>query len=965
MDNQRNYRDTLNITLSDKDPGAFPQRGNLPAKEPEFQRRWMELDIYGKSLRRPAPRGTFVLHDGPPYSNGDIHLGHALNKVAKDITTRFRSMQGYCAPYVPGWDNHGLPIENAVAKAFLAKKETPDRVTLRRACRDYARQWIDTQRVQFKRLGIRGDWDKPYLTMNYEFEAKIVEVFGELAEHGFVYRGLRPVMWSAALQTALADAEIEYENHRSSSIYVRFPLLADPNNLFDSKNRGNERYGDVMGYAIIWTTTPWTIPANLAIAAHPNETYVFFDVDDDRYVVAEPLLELVLKVILPSERQTGQENLKDSVPVVRTVLGHELEGLVFKHPLFERESPILMAPYVTMDAGTGLVHTAPGHGKEDFETGQKYGLPVLNPVDESGRYTSEAGEYEGVSFAGLRVTTYANEKNKDSEANVALVAALEKSGNLLHHSHFEHSYPHGWRCHSPLIFRATVQWFMNIDHYGFRQRALDAIKDVTWFPKESVNRITTMVANRPDWCLSRQRSWGVGIPAFYCDGCGEYILKKETVAKVAALTRAEGSDAWYDKSPAEILGADYHCPHCDGGVDGLRKETDVLDVWFDSGSTNRAVLEDTDTWSELTWPADVYLEGGDQHRGWFNSSLMLALATKGKPPYKSVVTNGWTLDENGEAFSKSKGNGVNPLTVIEQSGADVLRCWVTSQDFMEDTRCGENLLKQIGEYYRRIRNTFRFLVNNLYDFNPETDAVPLQDMEEIDRWILAKLDQLVHNAVEMYEAYEYHRVFHAALQFCTTELSAFYLDVLKDRLYASGKTWQARRSAQTAMHRLAETLARLLAPILVHTAEEVWDYLTIPNKPESVHLADFPTAGTVDTELLARWETLLQVRDVVNKGIEEGKQSGAIGKPLESKVELTADESTYQALTPYLPVLPAVFVVSQVALNNGRSESGVMVSVSPAEGEKCARCWLIKTDVGAHSEHPALCGRCADAVTGQ
>lgn len=958
METKSNYRDTLNITLSDKDPGAFPQRGNLPAKEPEFQRRWQESDIYGKSLSKPAPRGTFVLHDGPPYSNGDIHLGHALNKIAKDITTRFRSMQGFCAPYVPGWDNHGLPIENAVAKAFLAKKETPDRVTLRRACRDYAREWIDTQREQFKRLGIRGDWDKPYLTMNYEFEAKIVEVFGELAEQGFVYRGLRPVMWSAALQTALADAEIEYEMHRSASIYVRFPLLSDPNGLFDPGS-----YPDASGYyAIIWTTTPWTIPANLAIAAHPNETYVVFDVNDARYLVAEPLLESVLKVLLPAETRAQHQHLRGAVQEIHTVLGHELEGLVFKHPLFDRESPLLMAPYVTMDTGTGLVHTAPGHGKEDFETGQKYGLPVLNPVDEYGRYTSDAGEYDGVKFEGLRVTTTAAKKHEDSEANVALVAALEKSGNLLAHSYFEHSYPHGWRCHSPLIFRATVQWFMNIDHDGFRQRALDAIQDVTWFPKESVNRITTMVANRPDWCLSRQRSWGVGIPAFYCDACGEYILQKETVAKVAAMTRAEGSDAWYAKSPAEILGADYQCPHCSAGVDGLRKETDVLDVWFDSGSTNRAVLEDTETWPELTNPADVYLEGGDQHRGWFNSSLMLALATKGKPPYKSVVTNGWTLDENGEAFSKSKGNGVNPLTVIQQSGADVLRCWVTSQDFMEDTRCGDNLLKQIGEYYRRVRNTFRFLINNLYDFDPETDAVPDADMEEMDRWIVAKLNQLVQVSTEWYEVYEYHRVFHAVHHFCATELSAFYLDVLKDRLYASGKTWQARRSAQTAMHRLSETLARLLAPILVHTAEEVWDYLKLPNKPESVHLADFPTVQPVDIELLAKWDVLLEVRDTVNKAIEEARQSGSIGKPLEAKVELTADEPTYQALTSYQSVLPAVFLVSQASIRNGRSDSGISVAVSPADGVKCARCWLIKTDVGVQSDHPELCGRCADAV---
>jgi len=959
MEPTRDYRATLNITLNDKDPGAFPQRGNLPAKEPEFQRRWLTMDLYAKSLSKPSPRGTFVLHDGPPYSNGNIHLGHALNKVAKDITCRFRSMQGYCAPYVPGWDNHGLPIENEVAKAFLAKKETPDKVTLRKACREYATNWVETQRQQFRRLGIRGDWDKPYLTMNYEFEAKIVEVFGELAEQGFIYRGLRPVMWSAVLETALADAEIEYEMHRSSSIYVRFPLKADPNGVFKT-----EAGGTANAYAIIWTTTPWTIPANLAIAAHPNEAYVTFDYEGNHYLIAEALLESVLKVIVPKDVQEINTDLSGLVSVTNRVLGHELEGLVFKHPLFDRESPLLMAPYVTMDTGTGLVHTAPGHGKEDFDTGRKYGLSVLNPVDEKGRYTAEAGEYDGVKFEGLRVTTFAGaKKNEDSPANVALVEALGKSGHLLRHSYIEHSYPHGWRCHSPLIFRATVQWFMNIDHDGFRQKALDAIQDVTWFPKESINRIHMMVANRPDWCLSRQRSWGVGIPAFYCDSCGEYILTQEAVAKVAAMTRAEGSDAWYAKTPAEILGADYVCPHCLGGAAGLRKETDVLDVWFDSGATHRAVLEDTETWPELTRPADVYLEGGDQHRGWFNSSLMLSLATTGKPPYKSVVTNGWTLDENGEAFSKSKGNGVNPLTVIEQSGADVLRCWVTSQNFMEDTRCGDNLLKQVGENYRRLRNTFRFLVNNLYDFDPSADSIPVAEMEEIDRWVLAKLNQLVQTATESYEVYEYHRVFHAALQFCTTELSAFYLDVLKDRLYASGKTWKVRRSAQTAMHEIAETMARLLAPILVHTCEEVWDYLKVPNKAESVHLAEFPTVGNIDMELLSKWEMLLRWRDEVNLALERARQDGRIGKPMEAKITLNLMPPSYDNLAPYIKILPSIFLVSQVEITKDTGGDVYNIGASLAEGVKCARCWLIKTDVGVNTDHSELCGRCAEAVS--
>src|SRR5579872_7417214 len=590
---RRDYRGTLNITLSDKDTGAFPQRGNLPAREPEIQRRWEALDLYRRTLDKPAPRGTFILHDGPPYSNGDIHLGHALNKVAKDIITRLRTMQGYSAPYVPGWDNHGMPIENAVAKAFRDKKQQPDRVTLRRACRESAEKWVAVQREQFKRLGVRGQWDDPYLTMSYDFEAKIVEVFGELAEQGFIYRGLKPVFWCATCETALADAEVEYEDHTSNSIYVRFPLIADPNGVFAEPYESGR--SGLTPYAVIWTTTPWTIPANLALAVHPDADYVVAEVDGSAYLVAEPLLKAVLAAVgsangapgeyrgstgaattdrsnTPGEEATGDAGIIRSPAqplapsrILRRVKGADLDGLVFRHPLFDRPSPVLLADYVTMDAGTGIVHTAPGHGKEDFETGARYGLEVLNPVDPSGRYTAAAGEFGGRSFAGLRVTTFGR-TDRDSEANIALVEALRESGSLLQAAKTSHSYPHCWRCHSPLIFRATVQWFMNIDHERdgttFRRQALDAISKVEWIPRESLNRITTMVANRPDWCVSRQRSWGVGIPAFYCGECGSHILTPESVAAVADLIRRESSDAWYEKSAAEILPASFTCPQC-------------------------------------------------------------------------------------------------------------------------------------------------------------------------------------------------------------------------------------------------------------------------------------------------------------------------------------------------------------------------------------------------------------------
>ncbi|HZP84465.1 MAG TPA: isoleucine--tRNA ligase [Chthonomonadaceae bacterium] len=955
---KRDYRGTLNITLSDKDPGAFPQRGNLPTREPEFQQRWEAMNLYRKSLDKPAPRGKFILHDGPPYSNGDIHLGHTLNKVAKDIVTRFRTMQGYQSPYVPGWDNHGMPIENAVARKFREQKKVVDRVTLRRACREYAEKWVEVQKQQFKRLGIRGDWDNPYLTMSKEFEAKIVEVFGELAALGFIYRGLKPVLWCATCETALADAEVEYEPHTSNSIYVRFPLWDDPMGVYNLPDAAPARAGDATEgsrcYAVIWTTTPWTIPANLAVAVHPDAEYAlvraFREDEPAYYLVAVPLVEATMQAIGAATYQT-----------LKTLPGVGLQGLVFRHPLFHRTSPVVLADYVTMDTGTGLVHTAPGHGKEDFETGLKYGLEILNPVDESGRYTAAAGEYDGQSFAGLHVTTV-GEKHKDSEADKAVMAALEKSGNLLNHTRFDHSYPHCWRCHSPLLFRATVQWFMNIDHDGFREKALKAIEEVQWFPAESINRIKSMVANRPDWCVSRQRSWGVGIPAFYCNSCGEHILTPESVGAVAALVRKEGSDAWYEQSPEEILPSGFACPNCKAAVTQLRKETDVLDVWFDSGSTHRAVLENQAQWPDLRWPAELYLEGGDQHRGWFNSSLMIAVATKGRAPYKSVVTNGWTLDEQGHAMHKSKGNVVNPLSVIEKYGADVLRWWVASTDFMEDVSLGENVLKQVGETYRRIRNTFRFLVNNLYDFDPAADAVPEAEMEELDRWALAQLNEVVKTAAAAYDVYEFHRVYHAVHNFCAVELSAFYLDVLKDRLYASAADWKARRSAQTAMHQIAETLARLLAPILVHTAEEVWDHLKLPSKAESVHLADLPTPGPTDTALLARWQTILDIRDSVNKALEEARQAGNIGNPLEAKVELHYRDEVYDLLKQYREQLPAAFTVSQVDLkqqHNGLPTGG---RVSRAEGVKCARCWLIKTDVGADVAYPDVCARCAAAI---
>ena len=672
------YKTTLNITLSDKDPGAMPQRANLPSREPAIQQYWDEIDLYRLSLEKDAPQGTFILHDGPPYSNGDIHLGHALNKIAKDIVVKYKTMAGFRSPYIPGWDNHGMPIENEVSREFRRKHQTPDRVTMRKACREYAARFVESQKMQFRRLGVRGDWDNPYLTMSTDFEARIVEVFGELAERGYIYRGLKPVLWCGFCETALADAEVEYESHVSKSIYVRFGVKEDPNGVFG-------RGGDPG--ILIWTTTPWTIPANMALAVHPDADYVVFEVESARFLVAEPLLGRVLRALYPPvEKDAPIERASDAdgplysyvynrsgehstlnAHLVRRLKGSEFEGVVGAHPLFDRESRVVFADYVTMEDGTGIVHTAPGHGKEDFETGVREGLEILCPVDSSGTYTAQAG----ARFQGARILS--------GEANDQVIDALREAGALLSLSDFEHSYPHCWRCHNPLLFRATVQWFMSIDHENHRQRALEAVENVNWYPPVSMNRIGSMVRNRPDWTLSRQRSWGVGIPAFYCKGCGKEVLSKEAIAAVADLVRREGSDAWYARAAAEILPPGFTCPDCGGRE--FDKETDILDVWFDSGSSHFAVLENREKWPELSWPADMYLEGSDQHRGWFMSSLMISTAMKGKAPYRQVLTHGFTVDGQGRKMSKSLGNTVSPQDVMNKLGADILRLWVASTDY--------------------------------------------------------------------------------------------------------------------------------------------------------------------------------------------------------------------------------------------------------------------------------------------
>ncbi len=923
----QNYRETLNLP---KDEHTIPMRANLPEQEPRWQAFWHEQDLYAQLLAKPAPNGDFILHDGPPYSNGNIHMGHALNKVLKDIIVRSYAMRGYRTPYVPGWDNHGMPIENAVSQQFLQQGKTPSKVELRQACRAYAQHFVEVQRKQFERLGLVGDWEHPYLTMDYAFEAGIVRIFGELVKRGYIYRDLRPVLWCPVCQTALAEAEVEYAPKVSDAIYVAFPVVRDPKGIF--ANAPNPAI-------LIWTTTPWTIPANLALAVHPELDYALVATDGKTWVLVRELVPATMETLGVKEYR-----------VLTTVKGSELEGVVARHPIFERESPVVLADYVLAEEGTGVVHTAPGHGAEDFYTGKRYGLPILCPVDERGVFTEEAGEFAGLPIA--------------PEGNRAVIRRLQEVGALLHYAPYHHNYPHCWRCDSPLLFRTTVQWFMNIDHMGHREKALRAIEGVRWIPEEGENRIKAMVANRPDWCLSRQRAWGVGIPAFYCEACDEVLLTPETIEAVAQKIEQEGSDVWFDKPADYFLPAGTRCAKC--GASQFRKETDVLDVWFDSGSTHRLVLE---TRPELRWPADLYIEGSDQHRGWFNASLMIAIGTKDAAPYRMVITHGFVLDGEGRKMSKSEGNVVDPLDVVQKMGADVLRLWVASTEYFEDVRLSDEILKYVADAYRQIRNTLRFIIGNLADFNPATDAVPYEQLHELDRWMLARLQEYVRYALQAYESFEYHRFYHETRRFCNVELSAFYLDVLKDRLYASAPDDPARRSAQTVLLELASVLTRLLAPILVHTAEEVWQRLPLPNKPASVHLAEFPTVREewLDKSLLERWERILEVREVVNRAVESAKNEKRVPNPQSAKVVVHAPGGLYALLsqypTPPTPdnLLARVFGVSQAEVVPA-SDEAIQVVVEPAPGNKCARCWLVLPEVGTRSDYPDLCERCAQVV---
>ncbi len=926
------FKKTVNLPKTD-----FPMKANLPIAEPKMLDEWEQTKLYHRirEARQGCPQ--YVLHDGPPYANGNIHLGTAFNKILKDFIVKSKSMAGFDAPYIPGWDCHGLPIEFKVDSELGKRKATMTLAGIRGACRAYAAKWVDIHRREFKRLGILGRWEDPYLTMSAEYESIIAQAFVDFLDQGYVYKGLKPVHWCIHDQTALAEAEVEYEDHSSPSIYVPFKLTSDPAAI-DSALAGKDVY------AVIWTTTPWTMPANLAIAFHPKYEYVGVDTPQGVMIVAEGMLG-------PVAEELGWDKT-----IVARFPGAVLEGAVFRHPFLERDSLGILADYVTLDAGTGAVHTAPGHGQEDFVSGQRYGLPVYCPVDAAGRFFNAEGAPGTLppEIIGLSVW----------QANPIIVGILKAHDALLGERKVDHSYPHCWRCHNATIFRATEQWFIGMERNNFRQNALEAIKRVKWHPAWGEERIGNMVASRPDWCISRQRAWGVPIIVFYCDRCTEPFTDKAVLNRVIALFREHTADVWYSKTAEELMGPGFQCAKC-GGT-SFRKETDILDVWFDSGSSHLAVLTAA---NGLPWPADLYLEGGDQYRGWFQSSLLIGVGLRGDSPYRASATHGWTLDSKGRAMSKSLGNNIEPEEIVKKFGADVLRLWVASVDFTEDVTLSDSILAQLSDAYRKIRNTFRWALGNLKGFDPVAGAVPLDELEPIDQWILLRTEDLVRRCLAHYEAFEFHKVYQAIYGFATTDLSAIYFDVSKDRLYTAGFKSASRRSAQTALHRIHDALVRLLAPILSFTCEEAWRYSNSSGSPSSVHIGVFPqpgelTAGLSDVHrsAAADWDRLLPIRDQVLKTLEAARQDKIIGAPLEASVALRADASLFPLLSQYEKHLPGLFIVSQVDLHEASAGSPLGVTVERARGEKCERCWKYVLDLGADPDMPTICGACAEAV---
>jgi len=931
-----NYKVTLNLPHTD-----FPMKANLANNEPVLLEKFKNLNLYEKIKAQSKGKPKYILHDGPPYANGDIHIGHALNKILKDIVIKYKNMQGFDAPYVPGWDCHGLPIEHQLLKELKISKNDIDQIDFRKKARDYSLKFVGIQRDQFKRLGIFGDWNSPYLTLNTDYEEQIIDSFIKLYQKGYIYKGLRPIHWCVSCETALAEAEVEYQDHSSPSIYVKFEIKSDLRQAFPNLPEGKN------ASFLIWTTTPWTLPANLAIAVKEDFSYVALEAGSNIYIIAKDLVKNVTKEI-------GEENYQ----IIDECLGKNLEGQVANHPFINRKSKIILGHHVTLEQGTGCVHIAPGHGEDDFILGLKYNLEIYNPVTDKGTFSDEVEHFKGMHVF---------------KANKTIIEHMEEKGVLVAHKNVSHSYPHCWRCKKPIIFRTTKQWFLKIDHNNLRNLLLDEIKKINWEPKVGEHRITGMIENRPDWCLSRQRLWGIPIPIFYCENCGEELLNESTIAKIKTTIKTEGAESWFTKTPQDFIAADTKCKSC--GNTNFIKENDILDVWFESGVSHQGVLRVRE---DLQYPADLYLEGSDQHRGWFQTSLITAMGIEGESSFKTVLTHGFVVDGVGKKMSKSQGNVISPQKIVGTSGADILRLWVSSVDYSNDIRISDDILKRLTETYRKLRNTYRFLLSNLYDFNYNENRVAYNDLEEIDQWALSKTQKLIKEVTKAYETFNFCSVYHTIYNFCTVEMSSFYLDISKDNLYTSAKNSNKRRSTQTVLFSILETLTIILAPILSFTTEEIWSFLpeTIKKDTESVHLSSWikPDEEVEDGALEEKWKIFIYLKDDVSKFLEEKRRIKEIGSPLEAKIILyTENQELFSLLENNLAMLPTILIVSQVELKNlpvtdnksfapGEKIKDLFIHVGQADGKKCERCWNYSTTVGEVEEHSTICSRCLQAI---
>jgi isoleucyl-tRNA synthetase len=947
-----NYKDTLNLPKT-----SFPMKANLTVREPEFLKRWIDETLYEKIRAHNTGKPKYILHDGPPYANGHIHIGHALNKILKDIIVKYKTMQGFDSLYVPGWDCHGLPIEHALFKQLGITKDDIDQIKFRKKARAYAEKFVGIQREDFKRLGIFGEWDKPYLTMNYDYQAMIIKSFKRLYQSGYIYKGEKPIHWCSECETALADAELEYAEKTSDSVFVAFPLDMQKSrlNAEDAVNK-IESNGFSQVKVLIWTTTPWTLPANVAIALHPDLHYGLYSIDGETFLFA-------CDVAAQIEEKTGKkiETVTTEDTMFELVFkGSELNGLVCRHPFLERESSVVLADYVSAEDGSGCVHIAPGHGQEDYEVGLTYKLPIISPVNEKGQFTADFPPAKGIHVL---------------KANSIVMDILEKNKRLLHKAKITHSYPHCWRCKSPVLFRATKQWFLNVEHNNLRARLVESVADgskTQWIPGWGKNRILGMLQSRPDWCLSRQRLWGVPIPMLYCEECEKEYFPAN-IDHIIELVREKGADEWFRLSAAELLPKGVSCKQCGHG--SFKKEHDIIDVWFDSGVSHQAVLN---TDPALGYPCALYLEGSDQHRGWFQTSLITSMALENKAPFHSVLTHGFTVDGEGKKMSKSAGNVISPQEILKKYGADILRLWVSSCDISQDVRISDDIIKQMADAYRKIRNTFRYILGNLYDFDPVEDAVSFEDLDEIDTWAVAKCRQLVAEVTADYDSFRFHHIYRMIYNFCVVEMSSFYLDVLKDRMYTAGKKSLLRRSSQTAMHFVLTNLVKISAPILSFTTDELWQTCALDTECSSVHMAAWPDlrSDSECAELMKTWDKLRDVRELINPYIESKRNQNVIGSSLEASVRISVvDDALYQFLNTYKASLPLVLIVSHVSLEKVEALSGteldavleyaeahIGLSVGKAPGAKCVRCWNYSEKLGSDKEHPEICPKCRQAL---